>query len=80
MEKLDTPLTRLQAKHEKEIQAKDVEIAVLKLERAKLRGVNDILRFELADLQTILEGMQATMETVMGHVRVLKANLPDINQ
>jgi hypothetical protein len=78
--RIDTPLTRLQRKHEAALAEKDQEIADLKTDRATLRGVNELLKFELLTLESVLKGMQKNMDEVMDHVRILKLNLPEIEK
>lgn len=79
-ETLDTPLTRLKRKFEAELAAKDEEIALLNLQIATVRGVNDLLKFELASLDSLLAAMQKNMTEVIEHVRILKLNLPNIEK
>jgi len=78
-DRIDTPLTRLQRKHEAAMAEKDQEIADLKTDRATVRGVNELLKFELLTLESVLKGMQKSMDEVMEHVRVLKLNLPNLD-
>lgn len=80
METIDTPLMRQKRKYDAELAAKDDEIADLKTRTATVRGVNDLLKFELLSLESILKTMQKNMDEVMEHVRVLKLNLPDIEK
>lgn len=65
---IDTPLTRMKKKHDAEIAQKDEEIAALKLDTAKVRGVHDLLKLELLALETQLSGM-------LEHVLTLKKGL-----
>ena len=80
MEVLDTPLTRQKKKFDEELFAKDQEIAELKFERAKVRGVNDLLRFELNSLEDVLKTIQKSLDEVKDHARALKENLPEISR
>jgi len=77
---LDTPLTRMKKKFEAELVAKDEEIAHLNLQIATVRGVNDLLKFELSSLDSLLAAMQKNLTEVMEHVRILKLNLPNIEK
>ena len=65
---IDTPLTRMKKKYEAEIAAKDAEIAALKLDSAKVRGVHDLLKLELLALEQQLSSM-------LEHVLTLKKGL-----
>ena len=65
---IDTPLTRMKKRHDAEIARKDEEIAALKLEAAKVRGVHDLLKLELLALETQLSSM-------LEHVLTLKRGL-----
>lgn len=65
---IDTPLTRMKKKHDAEIGRKEEEIAALKLETAKVRGVHDLLKLELLALETQLSSM-------LEHVLTLKKGL-----
>lgn len=65
---IDTPLTRMKKKFDAEIAQKDEEIAALKLDTAKVRGVHDLLKLELLALENQLTGM-------LEHVLTLKKGL-----
>ena len=65
---IDTPLTRLQKANAARLAEKDEEIAALKLETAKVRGVHDLLKLELLALETQLSSM-------LEHVLTLKKGL-----
>jgi hypothetical protein len=75
---LDTPLTRLKAKYDGLLSEKDAEIAALKTERARLRGINDLLKFELASLEAVIDGIHKNMNEVTKHIAMLKVNLPNL--
>jgi hypothetical protein len=77
---LDTPLTRQKRRYETELAAKDEIIQTLRLQNNTVRGVNDLLKFELLSLETILTGMQKSFDQVKEHVRILKINLPEIDK
>jgi predicted nucleic acid-binding Zn-ribbon protein len=72
--KLDTPLTRLQAR----LDASEKENAELKVNMAKVRGVNDLLKFELAALERQVLGAQKNLDEVYEHVKKLQAGLPEL--
>lgn len=65
---IDTPLTRLQKVNAARLAEKDEEIAALKLEAAKVRGVHDLLKLELLALEKQLSSM-------LEHVLTLKKGL-----
>lgn len=65
---IDTPLTRMQKVNNARLAAKDEEIAALKLEVAKTRGVHDLLKLELLALESQLSSM-------LEHVLTLKKGL-----
>lgn len=77
---IDTPLTRLKQKYEAQLVAKDLEIRDLNIQVATVRGVNELLKFELASLESVLKSMQKNMGEIMEHVRILKINLPTIEK
>jgi hypothetical protein len=77
---IDTPLTRQKQKFEAELRIRDEEIDHLKIQIATVRGINDLLKFELASLESVLTTMQKNMVEVMEHVRILKLNLPNIEK
>jgi len=76
---LDTPLTRLKAKYDASLADKDREIVDLKTQMATVRGVNELLKFEMRTLETVLQGMQKSMDEVKEHVATLKLNLPTLD-
>jgi hypothetical protein len=77
---IDTPLTRLKRMYEAELAAKDEDIYDLKMKMATVRGINDLLKFELLQLEMVLKSMRKSMDEVEEHVRVLKLNLPEIDR
>jgi uncharacterized pyridoxamine 5'-phosphate oxidase family protein len=80
MKTLDTPLTRLKAKYDAIIAEKDVEIAEMKIQASTVRGVNDMLKFELVNVEKRLVEMQKTLDEAFDHFRTLKLTLPDIER
>lgn len=66
---IDTPLTRLKKKHDAEIKKKNQEIEDLRRDLANTRGVTDMLRLELIE-------MEVTIRDMLEHVIVLKNGLP----
>lgn len=77
---LDTPLTRQKQKYDAIIEEKDQEISDLKVQMASVRGVNDLLRFELVGLEKTIENMKKNFDEVVEHIQLLKFNLPDMNK
>jgi hypothetical protein len=77
---IDTPLTRQKQKYEAELAARDEEITDLKTRIATVRGINDLLKFELLQLEMVLKIMRKSLEEVEDHVRILKLNLPDLDR
>ncbi len=77
-ERLDTPLTRLQRKYEVIMAEKDQEITDLKTRIATVRGVNELLKLELRTLESVINGMQKSIDEVKDHIRTLKLNLPEL--
>lgn len=80
MTSIDTPLTRQQRKYEALLADKEQEIADLKVKIATVRGINDLLKFELVALEKTIASMQKSLDEVKDHVRTLKLNLPDIDR
>ena len=80
METLDTPLTRLKAKYDAQLAEKDAEMEEMRVKMASVRGVNDMLRYELIALEKRLLDMHKTLDEAFEHVRTLKLNLPDIER
>jgi hypothetical protein len=77
---LDTPLTRQQRKYELLLAEKDQELAALRTQTATVRGINDLLKFELVCLESVFKNMQKSLDEAVEHVRVLKLNLPEIEK
>lgn len=77
---LDTPLTRQKQKYDSIIESKDQEISDLKTQMASVRGVNDLLRFELIGLEKTIENMKKNFDEVMQHIQMLKFNLPNMDK
>lgn len=77
---IDTPLTRQKQKYDSIIESKDQEISDLKVQMASVRGVNDLLRFELIGLEKTIETMKKNFDEIMQHIQILKFNLPDMNK
>lgn len=76
-EKIDTPLTRLQVKYEARLAEKDQEIEEMRLAANTVRGVNELLKFELRTIESLLATMQKGMDELRDHVRTLKTSLPE---
>ena len=79
-ELLDTPLTRQKKKYDDLLSKKDQEIAELKIQIAKVRGVNDLLKFELIGLELTVENMKKNLDEAISHIQSLKKNLPDLEK
>jgi len=77
---IDTPLTRQKQKYDSIIESKDQEISDLKIQMASVRGVNDLLRFELIGLEKTIETMKKNFDEIMQHIQILKFNLPDMDK
>lgn len=74
---IDTPLTRLTKKHKAEMDAIQAEVDQLRLDAARVRGVNDLLKFELLEIESTVRLMTDQMNKVLEHVLTLKKGLPE---
>lgn len=74
--KIDTPLTRLQAKYEALLVEKEQEMEAMRIEMATVRGINELLKFELRTIESLLNSMQKGMDELRSHIQTLKTNLP----
>lgn len=75
--KIDTPLTRLQAKYEAMLADKELELSEMRVRSATITGINELLKFELRTMESLLNAMQKGLDEMKEHVRTLKFNLPE---
>jgi chromosome segregation ATPase len=76
VKKIDTPLTRLQAKYDARLAEMEQELEAMRLEKATVHGINELLKFELRSIESLLNTMQKGMDELRDHIRTLKTNLP----
>ncbi len=80
IKQVETPYTKLQKEYEAKLADKDSEIKELKKKIAGVRGINDLLKFELIELDRSLTQSVTNLSEAMQHVRNLKLNLPELEK
>jgi peptidoglycan hydrolase CwlO-like protein len=74
---IDSPILRITKDYEKRLRAKQKEIDDLQTKINTVRGINEMLKLEILNLENTIMNLNNSVVQATEHVKKLKNNLPE---